>query len=496
MDELKPESTTTETTTKTTTETTKQEAQKSPAARPRPERRRKTKEELFKENTLPFIILGVAAILILVFIIGSIVRAVQTRNAEIAASVAAAESMAAQDVQLEEEVKYILAEAEKVALGYDYDAAIALIDSFSGNIGAYPELQDARVNYEYSKGSLLVWDDPNSIINLSFHTLIEDPSRAFVNETYGDSIKRNFITVNEFKEVLQRLYDNDYVLVGLKDIIATVTDEGGTTTYAYKELYLPEGKKPVVLTQTNVNYNLYLVDSDDDMLPDKGGVGIASKLVLQDDGSITCEMVDASGNTVTGAYDFVPVLDQFVAEHPDFSYHGSKAVLALTGYNGLFGYRTDVDGRAKFGEEAYSKDVAAVKELAQALKDSGYELGCYTYENMPYGELTLSEIQADMQQWVDEVVPILGTLDIMVFAQDSDINNGMLYSGEKFDYLKSIGFNFFLGFCAEGDSFTFISEQYARQGRLLVNGRNLDQNAAWFNGIFDTEGIFDAARGE
>ena len=49
-------------------------APKAPSSRPRPERRRKTKMEIFKETTLPLIIVGVAAIFILTFIIGSIVE--------------------------------------------------------------------------------------------------------------------------------------------------------------------------------------------------------------------------------------------------------------------------------------------------------------------------------------------------------------------------------------------------------------------------------------
>lgn len=462
--------------------------------RPRPERHRKTKQELFKENTLPLIILGIAGILIVTFIIGSIVRGVQKRNIEEEASIAASESIAAEDARLEAEMNAILADAEKLATTYDYDGAIALIDSFSGNIGAFSQLQDARVSYEYSKNSLVAWEDPNSIINLSFQTLVADPARAYANEDYGDSMQRNFITVGEFQKILERLYANGYILVSLDDFIEVGSNDDGVDAYQYKTLYLPEGKKPIVLTQTNVNYNLYLVDSDDDMIADQGGVGIASKLVLQSDGSVACEMVQADGSTVTGAYDLVPILDAFVKEHPDFSYRGAKAVLALTGYNGLFGYRTDTDGQEKFGQEAYQKDVATVQSLADALKDSGYDLGCYTYNNKPYGVFALSEIQADMQMWNDEVVPILGSFDIMVFAQESDINSGMLYSGEKYDYLKSIGFNYFLGFCTEGDPFTFIAEEYVRQGRLLVNGENLIHNPGWFNGIFDTEELLDAAR--
>jgi hypothetical protein len=128
------------------------------------------------------------------------------------------------------------------------------------------------------------------------------------------------------------------------------------------------------------------------------------------------------------------------------------------------------------------------------LKKSGYELACYTYENKPYGIYALSEIQADMSRWNDEVVPILGQLDIMVFAQNSDINNGILYSGEKYDYLKSLGFNYFLGFCTNGDSFTFVADEYVRQGRVLVTGEHLIHKPDWFNGIFDTNDLLDEAR--
>ena len=44
-------------------------------------RRQKTKAEIFKETTLPLIILGIAAVLILVFIVGSVVRGIQKKFA-------------------------------------------------------------------------------------------------------------------------------------------------------------------------------------------------------------------------------------------------------------------------------------------------------------------------------------------------------------------------------------------------------------------------------
>ena len=457
-------------------------------------RPRLSKADIFKQQTLPFIILTIAALLIVVFIIGSIVRSVQRKTVEAEASIRASESLAAEEARRDEELRYILEESERMASGFDYDGAIALINSFSGNVGGYPELLDARTRYENNKKDLVSWDDPNTIVNLSFQTLIADPERAFSDESYGYLLNDNFVTVSEFQAILEQLYENDFILVGLRDFIESGTTKDGTPFYQYKTLMLPEGKKPLVLTQTNVNYNLYLVDGDGDMIPDENGVGIASKLVLDSNGEVAAELINSDGSVTTGAYDLIPVLDDFLEEHPDFSYHGAKAVLALTGYDGLFGYRTNQDSRAQLGEEQYAKDVAAIQAIVEKLKATGYELACYTYGNEAYGEASLSYIQVDMNQWMNEVFPVLGSVEIMVFAQESDISDGVLYSGEKFDYLKSLGFNYFLGFSNEGDPFTFIAENYVRQGRLLVSGFNLSQHPDWFSGVLDTEDLLDAAR--
>ena len=36
------------------------------------------------------------------------------------------------------------------------------------------------------------------------------------------------------------------------------------------------------------------------------------------------------GTVSTGSYDLVPLLEDFIQEHPDFSYRGDRAVFALT----------------------------------------------------------------------------------------------------------------------------------------------------------------------
>ena len=460
-------------------------------ARTRPQRERRTKQEVFKETSLPLIIMAIAAVLIVIFIIGSITRAIQKKHIERDASIAMSESIAAEESRLNAEMADILTKADLLAAGYDFDGAIALINSFSGNIGGYPQLQDAKARYEYSKQALIPWEDPSTILNLIFNPLIADTERAYASEEYAKSFKNNFLTTEEFRKVLERLYENNYVLVSLSDFVEVTTTESGTNYYKYKELYLPEGKKPVVLTEANVCYSLYLVDSDEDMIADKGGFGMANKLLLDDAGNVVCELVNADGSVVTGAYDIVPILDEFVKEHPDFSYRGAKAILALTGYNGLFGYRTHPDGRATLGEETYEKNVATVQSLATALTDSGYDLAYYTYSNSAYGKRSVSQIQSDIAKWSEEVVPLIGNTEIFVLAQNSDIGSGMLYSGEKFDYLKSAGFNYFISPSSEGTPFTFIADEYVRQGRLMVSRSTINAKEQWFSSIMDTEGIIN-----
>ena len=65
-------------------------------------------------------------------------------------------------------------------------------------------------------------------------------------------------------------------------------------------------------------------------------------MVVDEDGKIRNEYVNDDGSVSVGDYDMVPLIDRFVEEHPDFSYRGAKGIVALTGYNGILGYRTDI----------------------------------------------------------------------------------------------------------------------------------------------------------
>lgn len=462
-----------------------------------PRRRKRSQAQIFKETYLPAIIAGVALLLVLIFIIGSVSRGISKRKQEKEASIAASSSAAALKQEQDAEAQRILTQAEALASGYNYSGALDLIDSFSGNISDYEELVQKRQEYSDLRSQMSVWSNPEDVVNLSFQLLIADPARAFADDDYGESYQNNFVTITEFGNILQQLYNNGYMLVDLDDIVTTKTNEAGVEEIVARTLYLPQGKKPLMITQTNVNYYTYMVDSDDDGEPDQGGAGFASRLILDDSGKITCEMVGADGTTLTGAYDLVPLLDAFIAEHPDFSYNGAKATLAVTGYDGLFGYRTNPSVKETKGEEYYNQQVQGATAIIQALRADGYELACYTYDNLDYGGTEVEGITSDLASWTSEVTPILGQTDILVFAQNSDIAEaGSVYSGPAYEALKSVGFRYFLGFCGtSGKSWTVVDSNMFRQGRLMVSGANMSSNSEWFTDLFDVSTVLDPARG-
>lgn len=457
-------------------------------------RRPRSKIQIFKESYLPVIIAGLAVVMIIVFIIGSISRTVSNKKAEAEANRLASESAVNAAKLLDEEAHRLLDEAEYLASGFDMAGAVSVLDTFSGDMANFPDLVTKRAEYVQAQSEMVEYTDLAAIPNLTFQLLIADPQRAFADETYGSSYSRNFITVKELNNILQQLYDNGYILVNLRDLVTTTTNEAGQSVYTMKPLYLPAGKKPVMLTETNVNYYTYMIDGNDDGLPDKDGAGFASRLIVDASGNIINEMVDADGNTVTGAFDLVPILDAFIAQHPDFSLRGAKATLAVSGYDGLFGYRTNPGAKEKFGEEARQKEVTGAKSIAEALRASGYEIACYTYDNTSYGDSSATEIEADLKYWNEEVTPILGSTDMLVYALNSDIGDSSAYSGEKYDVLKAAGFRFFLGTSFDGTPWASVTENYVRQNRIPVTGADLISNPQYYAAMFDATKALDSDR--
>ena len=389
----------------------------------------------------------------------------------------------------------VMEAAALLAASYDYDGAIEKLNSIEG-AASDPEITARITEYE-TKRDNCVPVNMNEVTHIFYHSLIVDPDRGFAGDDYlAAGFKQWMTTVDEFNNITQAMYDNGYVLVRLRDLVVQTTDADGTVHFTSNpDLKLPAGKKAFVMSMDDLSY----YHSYD-------GRGIASKIVLDENGKPTCEYIQADGTTVTGAYDYVPLLDQFIAEHPDASYKGAKGMIALTGYNGILGYRTDI--AYKTGENLTSdqsawlaahpdfnwdEECAQAKIVADGMKADGWEFASHTWGHIKIGDASLERIQTDTEKWESYVAPLVGGTDTIIFAHGQDLSDWHDYStdNEKFNYLKSKGYNFFCNVDST-QYFLQIRDNYVRQGR-----RNLDGYRLWndvHGSVNRTSDLFDASQ--
>ena len=246
-------------------------------------------------------------------------------------------------------------------------------DAEPGDSAADP--YDAVRTYWSEDQLTQAWGPEQVVEHLFFHPVIAYPQWAFhdcnasQDQRYG--LDDWMVTADEYKKILQSVYDRGYILVAMEDVWSEVTDETGTHMVR-NTLMLPEGKKPLVISFDDVNYYPYMLDE-----------GFTSKLVVGEDGEIWAQCTDPYTNEtfLTKELDATPILDEFVYEHPDFSLNGAKAIFSLTGYCGILGYRTQddrdiaADSPDRPAFDAYrASEIEAVKPVIERLKENGLDV--------------------------------------------------------------------------------------------------------------------------
>ena len=321
---------------------------------------------------------------------------------------------------------------------------------------------------------------------LCVRDLICDTYTAFQRPQSG-SDNDYYITVNEFRAILEELYANDYVLV---DALAYAGME--SDTYMVEQpLTIPVGKKPLIIMIDNLTYGMATV-----------GDGVCSRLTLNDKGEVLSEYVTSDGEVRSGRdYEAVGILDGFVANHPDFSFDGVKGVIAVSGFESVFGYvisRSEADYRLKTSESmgldpvSYSDDEIAsncktVTNIAAALKDGGWQFASNTYAffNSAKKE-NLESIKKDTEQWLTEVGSLLGDVCMISYPNGNYIPG----SDERAEYLKTKGFRVYFG--TGTDPYTTYGYNYLYYDRIMVSSWTLARYD--FRAFFDKTKIADPAR--
>lgn len=199
------------------------------------------------------------------------------------------------------------------------------------------------------------------------------------------------------------LYSRGYVLV---DPARMVNDQG-----RYKTLYLPEGKKPVVILLTGLNYSRERIET--------GSIKRLSvedgKLYSYSDAPDGTELREEDGE-VTG------LLDRFVAAHPDFSFDGARGVISLEGSKPVFGYyvtqrqlraaNTELAGAnlplLNLKESDIQKQSEAAAAVGTYLKNQGWSFASEGYDDKDFMDISTDAVEQDNQLWQESLGLVVG----------------------------------------------------------------------------------------
>lgn len=378
----------------------------------------------------------------------------------------------------------LLAQAEKLVAGYYYDEAMELLSN-AGELTStetaamlqdVKELKDGLVKYEGGQ-----------YYHIFFHSLAADTAKTFDGDYDAAGYDMYMTTVSEFKAMLPLLQEAGFILYDITDMVELV--DGKTVL---RDIYLPAGKKPLVISIDDVNYYTYMLDD-----------GFASRLDVDEEGNVVTimggEIVDhgqgvttMEGGEATYDGDVMPILDAYVKEHPEFSWQGAKGIVAITGYAGAFGYRiTDLH---LFDEETQQWMLDKTTEVAQALRNTGWQIACHSYTHNQYWNkktITMEQEEYDIGRWLGEIAPYVGDTNIFISPF------GVSFDGddERFRYLVDHGFYIY----CPVDSYQpcYVRDDYMIQGRINLDGLTMKKYPERISKhFFDPALVLDPARPE
>ena len=319
--------------------------------------------------------------------------------------------------------------------------------------------------------------------HLFFHPAVAYPELAFDGDAKEKGIDDYMVTVSEYKKILQSLYDNGYILVDINDVWSEVTGENGAPRMVRNTLYIPEGKKPLILSFDDVNYYEYMLKN-----------GFTYKLVLRD-GEIWSYGLDPKGNPVYSQdLDVVTILDKFVKEHPDFSLNGAKGCLSITGYEGILGYRThtDVNDTSEEAARRRAAEIEAVKPIVQKLKETGWTFGCHSWGHIDLSRASLEKVKSDTERWMNEVGSLVGPTKIYFYPFGSRPDGSdVKQPGPVFKYLQSMGFRVFASVGSSSYSKIKTDISAVICDRMHPDGMTLRHQRDRYLRFYDAKEVFD-----
>lgn len=305
------------------------------------------------------------------------------------------------------------------------------------------------------------------------HALIAHTDVAFESgNDYGVHLDRDCVTPKEFVSFLEQAYRNGYALVDVRETYRVVGDRAERRAFPF-----PADKKPLVLSFDDIVY-----------ASKNRGKGMVDKLVLSEDkiGAISCSY---DSPQISFENECVPILEEFVKKHPDFSYRGARGILCLTGMEGILGYRTQRDSLSR------KTEIERVKPIVEKLKESGWLFACHSYAHRHMKQCDAEEIRSDLTKWKAEVEPIVGETELYVYPYGEWVL-GERAKDERHRVLEEFGYRVFFGVGAK----PFYGKMPLKSPRVLfmdrapLDGISLRARRSVYLPVFDCRLAYDDCR--
>jgi len=369
-----------------------------------------------------------------------------------------AEQDAAEELALRRNA--VLEESRLLFRGYFYDEAIELLNADETLIDH--ETQTLESQIIEARNGLVRFD--GDIKHISFRSLILDPAHLISDSNdRTDTFNEGFVYQSELFRLLPQLLERGYVLYNVNEIF----NKGADGSMRRNAIYLPRGKRPLILSVIDPSY--------------RHGIGFANRVILDEHGELATEVITPAGETlITYDGDVHLVVDAFVQENPEFSYRGSKGIIATTGHLGIFGYDLLTDGSVQ--------DAIAISNM---FKENGWLFANHSYTHNRVGfwgpESNPDNISFDVRRWREAIEPVVGSTNIFVAPF------GFLLSGEGMQTIIDNGYDIYC--TADISQAITVNNTHVIMGRMEIGGYTLARHADILNrDFFDVASVIDPHR--
>ena len=284
------------------------------------------------------------------------------------------------------------------------------------------------------------------LLHIFFHPVVNRPEIAF-NGSRKNLFLDWFVTADEFKKVMYEMYMQDYVLVDINEFYE-VEYEDEIKKIITKKFLIPEGKKPLILSIDDLNYYNYMREN-----------GIVHKLVIDEKNEIAAWTDNENGGELSYDQDIITILEEFIKQHPDFSIRGARGIIALTGFEGVLGYRS----QSEDNEENYEEEAEKAVVIVNKLKEMGWRFACHSFTHWNLRSISFDSFMYDVDTWDAEVKPIIGETDLYIYP----FGAGVEHIERKHKVLRDRGFNLFFG-VGEGYDYRIVNSY------MFLERRNID----------------------